>query len=421
MTSPIEPTTPGEERAPGAAPPGGLTTEEVLRLRAVHGRNAIEAEHESALHRLARFFWGPIPWMIEAACVLSAIARRWDDLILVSSMLLIHAAVGFFEEHKAHSAIEALQRRLAPRARVRRDGQWQDVDAAELVPGDLVLVRLGNIVPADLRLSGEGAIDVDQSALTGESLPVTKSAGEEAYSGTIARLGEMEGTVTAIGAATRFGKTMTSCATFRVAGTIRLLLFMSLSILVFGSCPVTVLMIVLLAVLDDLPIMTIAYDDVRVAPGPVRWDMRRALTLSAVLGTVGLAESFGLFWIVRVLVGLPEEIVRTLLFLELLVAGHLTIYVTRNDGALWQRPLPSWKLVAATGTTQLVGTLVAVFGWLVEPVGWVWAAAIWAYCLVWVGIESAVKIGTLKLLERGTASHRRHPDRVSARLSPQGR
>ena len=145
--------------------------------------------------------------MIEIAAVLSGVTRRWDDLAIIIAMLLINAGVGFFQEYKADTAIAALRQRLAPVARVLRDGKWQDFAARLLVPGDVVLVKLGNIVPADLELRDGDYLSVDQSALTGESLPVDKKIGDTAYSGSIVRQGEMRGLVTATGMKTYFGKT----------------------------------------------------------------------------------------------------------------------------------------------------------------------------------------------------------------------
>jgi H+-transporting ATPase len=201
-------------KAPRAAPPlartepsVGLSHEEVTRRAEQFGPNALAEAHVSAVRRLLTYFWGPIPWMIEGAAVLSALARRWEDLAIISAMLLINTAVGFWEEFKADSAIAALKARLALRAHVLRDGDWQEVDASTLVPGDVVRVHLGNIVPADLRLFGDGFLTVDQSALTGESLPVDRKQGDVVYSGSVARTGEMSGLVTAIGMDTYFGKT----------------------------------------------------------------------------------------------------------------------------------------------------------------------------------------------------------------------
>jgi H+-transporting ATPase len=807
---------PGPEPPPPRPPiDRGLTDAEAAARRGRYGANAIETHKRSILARILGFFWGPIPWMIEIAGGLSAFARHWEDLTIILLMLLINAVVGFWEEFKADTAIEALKQRLAPKARVRRDGAWKEVDAAEVVPGDVVLVRLGNIVPADLELAGDGYLSVDQSALTGESLPVSRKAGERAYSGSVVRTGEMVGYVTAIGSATYFGRTaklvesattrshfqravlkignflilttlalvavivlvglfrheplidtmmfaliltvaaipvalpavlsvtmavganhlaamkaivsrlvsieelagmdllccdktgtltkneltlgdpvlaeakdaselvlwaalasraddgdvidtvvhkavrdggalagftverfqpfdpvhkrteatvsregrrtvvskgapqvilalagpddrtrrameeaveklgsagyrtlgvarqpesgawqflgllslfdpprddaaatiaeargmglqirmvtgdhaaiaretarklglgeevvsasamfdsdgkskrlsdlegtnafaevfpehkfaivkelqarghivgmtgdgvndapalkqadvgiavsgatdaaraaadlvltapglsviaraveearriferMTSYSIFRIAETVRVLLFMSLSILVFGFYPVTAVMIVLLAILNDFPIMMIAYDNVPVAPAPVRWDMERVLTLSSILGILGVIASFAFFWIVRSHFGLDDDTVRTLIFLKLLVAGHMTIYITRNAGPLWQRPFPGWRLVAAAEATQVLGTLAAVYGWFVAPIGWSKALLVWAYALAWLGINSAMKVGALRFLKQGTKLHARHLERVGSSL-----
>lgn len=131
---------------------------------------------------------------------------------------------------------------------------------------------------------------------------------------------------------------MNSYAVFRITETIRVLLFVTLSILVFDFYPVTAIMIVLLAILNDFPIMMIAYDNAPVAERPVRWDMPRVLTLSIVLGIIGVISTFGLFWIGEEYLHLTRDVIRTLIFLKLLVAGDLTIYLTRSTGAFWDRP-----------------------------------------------------------------------------------
>ena len=177
------------------------------RRLAQYGENALSEHHVSVLERLAHFFWGPIPWMIEAAAVLSGLLQHWADLAIILAMLLINAGVGFWQEFKANNAIALLKQCLALKARVRRDGQWKDVQAKLLVPGDVVLVQLGNILPSALKLIGGSYLSVDQAALTGESLPVDKKIGDNAYSGSIAKQGEMTGLVTATGMNTYFGKT----------------------------------------------------------------------------------------------------------------------------------------------------------------------------------------------------------------------
>jgi len=171
-----------------------------------YGPNAIEEEERSALVELLRQFWAPIPWMIEAALLLTALTERWADFGIILALLLLNGAVGFWEEHQAANALAALKRRLARRARVRRGGEWRELEAAELVPGDLIQLARGDVVPADGRLLG-GEAELDESALTGESLPVARAAGEEVLSGTVVSRGSPTVRVLATGAATEFGRT----------------------------------------------------------------------------------------------------------------------------------------------------------------------------------------------------------------------
>ena len=161
------------------------------------------------MHRLFRRFWGPIPWMIETAAVLSAIARRWEDFAVIMFMLLVNAFVDFYQESKALSAIAVLKKKLARKALVLREGKWQSIDAKELVPDDIIKVKIGDVVPADcILLEGGDFLQVDQSALTGESLPVNKKSGEDLYANAIIKQGEMLAKVTATGKNTYFGKTV---------------------------------------------------------------------------------------------------------------------------------------------------------------------------------------------------------------------
>jgi H+-transporting ATPase len=789
----------------------GLTSEAARARLAQYGANAIREERVNPLLKFFGYFWGPIPWMIEIAALLSGVTRRWDDLAIIIAMLLINAGVGFFQEYKADTAIAALKDRLAPVARVLRDGQWRDIAARLLVPGDVVLVKLGNIVPADLDLRDGDYLSVDQSALTGESLPVDKKVGDTAYSGSIVRQGEMRAVVTATGMKTYFGKTaqlveaaeprshfqqavlrignflilitlglvamillvalfrgsslistlvfaliltvaaipvalpavlsitmavgasrlagmkaivsrlvsieemagmdllcsdktgtltkneltlgdvvplagvdrnelllaaaltcerdapdpidaavlagvddkdkladykilkfvpfdpvhkraeaqvqtkgtsfrvvkgapqvildfakpddaiakkaraatdelasrgfrtlgvaktdddgkwrflglvplfdpprddsaetiatakrmglqvrmvtgdhtaiareiagklglgtnivsareifpydggdgnnarieqadgfaevfpehkfkivralqraghivgmtgdgvndapplkqadvgiavsgatdaaraaadlvltapglsviaraieearriferMTGYATFRIAETVRVLLFMTLSILVFDFYPVTAVMIVLLAIFNDVPIMMIAYDNVPVAERPVRWDMSRVLTMSGFLGLLGVVASFGLFWYAERYLHLPRPTVQTLIFLKLLVAGHLTIYLTRNTGWFWQRPWPNWRLFFACEATQVLGTLAAVYGWFVTPIGWPYALMVWGYALAWFIVNNVGKVWIYRAIRGESLWMARHFARV---------
>jgi len=804
----------------GVDPTKGLSAAEAAARLEKYGPNAIEERHVSPLLKFLMYFWGPIPWMIEIAAVLSAAVQRWEDFAIIFAMLMINAIVGFWQEFKADNAIAALKQTLALKARVLRDGAWASIAAKELVPGDVVSLRLGNIIPADATLVEGDYLSVDQSALTGESLPVDKKVGELVYSSSIARMGEMTAVVTATGSETYFGRTaklvetagrrshfqeavlkignflilstvglvamillvalfrgdplvqtvlfaliltvaaipvalpavlsvtmavgavklahmkaivsrlvsieemagmdvlccdktgtltknqlvvgdpevfdaddekdillaaalasrsdaeedpidgailralggkeplagyrqvkfepfdpvrkqadaeiehdgkhfrtakgapqvildlaapdddtrakaeaavdelarkgyrtlgvarsdadgawrflgllplfdpprddtaetiktaegmglrvkmvtgdhiaiaremagklglgtnivtageafdaegdrrggksieradgfaevfpehkhsivkeyqsdghvvgmtgdgvndapalaqadvgiavsgatdaaraaadlvltapglavigraveearriferMTSYATYRIAETVRVLLFMTVSILVFNFYPVTAVMIVLLAILNDFPIMMIAYDNAPVAARPVRWDMPRVLTIATVLGLVGVVESFLLFWIAEVYLHIPRHTIQTIIFLKLLVAGHLTLYVARNPGWFWDRPWPNWRLLAATETTQVLGTLAAVYGWFVEPIGWPYALAVWGYALAWFPIENLAKILIYRMTHPQRSERNRHLRRAHTWLHSAG-
>ncbi|HTT40114.1 MAG TPA: plasma-membrane proton-efflux P-type ATPase [Burkholderiales bacterium] len=784
----------------------GLASSEAAQRLAQTGPNALQETHVSPLRKFVSYFWGPIPWMIEVAAVLSGVVHHWEDFGIIVAMLLINAGVGFWQEFKADNAIALLKQRLALTARVLRDGRWQELAAAQLVPGDIVRVRLGDVVPADLLLLEGEYLSVDQSALTGESLPVDKKAGDEAYSGSIAKQGEMTAAVTATGMQTYFGKTarlvqragtvshfqravlhignflilmtlalvalilvvalfrhdpvvdtllfaliltvaaipvalpavlsvtmavgaeklavmkaivsrlvsieemagmdvlcsdktgtltkneltlgdpivlrardaddlllaaclaserdsqdaidtavfrgwkdtqslqrfqvlafhpfdpvskrteaqvsegerrfrvakgapqvildlvgsddalrqrvarevdalaakgfrtlgvarsdeadrwqmlgllplfdppredsaatiraaramgvevkmvtgdhlaiareiagqldlgrkitpadqlfqgsggggdaraieaadgfaqvfpehkfqivkalqarghivgmtgdgvndapalkqadvgiavsgatdaaraaadlvltapglsvitraieearrifarMNSYAIYRIAETVRVLLFMTLSILLFNFYAVTAVMIVLIALLNDFPIMMLAYDNAPVAARPARWDMTQVLFVSSLLGILGVVASFGLFWIAEEYLHLPRAATQTLIFLKLLVAGHLTIFLTRNHGPIWQKPYPSWSFFWSTIATKVLGTLAAAYGWFVTPIGWRYAGLVWGYALAWFLLNSGAKILAYRLLGDGVAYQKR--------------
>jgi H+-transporting ATPase len=185
----------------------GLTQDEAKKRQAQYGPNQIEEKKTNEFLKFLTYFWGPIPWMIEAAVILSALVQHWLDFFIILLLLLSNTVVGFWEEHQAGNAIAALKARLAIKAKVKRDGKWEDPKASELVPGDVVRLRLGDIVPADARLLDGDSIEVDQSALTGESLPVTAKPGGAVYSGSIIRQGEIDAMVYATGTNTYFGKT----------------------------------------------------------------------------------------------------------------------------------------------------------------------------------------------------------------------
>ena len=185
----------------------GLSSEAATLRLEQFGPNEIEERHVNPILKLLSYFWGPIPWMIEVAAGLSAAIGHWEDFWIIITLLVMNAAVGFWQEFKADNAIQALKERLSPEAKVRRDGKWMTLAAPELVPGDLIRLRAGDIAPADVKFVSGDFASVDESALTGESLPVEKHAGDVGYNGSAVKQGEMTAVVYAPGMETYFGKT----------------------------------------------------------------------------------------------------------------------------------------------------------------------------------------------------------------------
>lgn len=185
----------------------GLSQTEVEKRLEQYGYNEIAEKESNPLLEFLSYFWGPIAWMIETAAILSAVVRHWSDFGIIMTLLVVNALVGFWEEYQAGNAIAALKKKLALNARVKRQGSWKTILSRQLVPGDIIRLRIGDIVPADAKLLDGDPIQVDQSALTGESLPVTHASDEAVYSGSIIQQGEIEALIYATGENTFFGKT----------------------------------------------------------------------------------------------------------------------------------------------------------------------------------------------------------------------
>jgi len=185
----------------------GLSSSEAENRIKQYGYNELYEKKTNPLIKFLSYFWGPIPWMIEIAAGISGIIHRWEDLVIISLLLVLNGVVGFWQEYKADNAIELLKQKMALNAKVLRGGKWVQIPARELVPGDVVRIRSGDIVPADLKLFEGEYLQVDESALTGESLPVEKKSDGIAYSGSIIQKGEMTALVVVTGMDTYFGKT----------------------------------------------------------------------------------------------------------------------------------------------------------------------------------------------------------------------
>jgi H+-transporting ATPase len=210
-----------EKTAQGSCEDGpavGLTSDEARALLAKFGPNAIPDTAISPWRMALAKFWAPVPWMLEAAIILQAALHEYVEAAVIAGLLIFNAALGFFQEGRAQATLAALKSRLALTASVRRDGVWKNVLATELVPGDAVKLSLGGVVAADVKLV-EGSILLDQSMLTGESIPIEAGPGLQTYAGALVRRGEATATVTATGASTKFGHTAELVRTAHIEST----------------------------------------------------------------------------------------------------------------------------------------------------------------------------------------------------------
>jgi len=195
---------------------------------------------------------------------------------------------------------------------------------------------------------------------------------------------------------------MQSYSLFRIAETIRIILFMALSILIFNFYPITAVMIIILALLNDIPILSIAFDNAKVASNPIRWNMKEILIVATVLGFLGVISSFLIFYLLESW-QMPKEMIQAIIFLKLVIAGHSTIYITRTgDKPFWHKPYPSYKLLVAIFATDIIGTLIAVYGIFMEAIGWEYAAYIWLYATLWFFFNDFVKIITYRMIRKNS-------------------
>ena len=209
--------------------------------------------------------------------------------------------------------------------------------------------------------------------------------------------------IDAIKESRRIFQRMNSYAIYRIAETLRVLLFMTLAILVFNFYPLTAVMIVMLALLNDGAILSIAYDNVKYKNQPEAWNMRMVLGISTVLGVIGVVSAFGLFYLGERVFHLDRAHIQTLMYLKLSVAGHLTIFLTRTRGPFWSHR-PALILWIAVLGTQTVATLIAVYGIFMTPLGWGWALFVWGYALAWFLLNDRVKLLAYYFFDKSKAN-----------------
>ncbi|PPR06522.1 hypothetical protein CVT24_001441 [Panaeolus cyanescens] len=191
----------------------GLTQEEAQRRLELFGPNKLEVEEQNPILQFLSFMWNPLSWVMEAAALVAIVLSNgeglppdWPDFVGIVLLLIVNSAIGFYEERNAGNAVKALMDSLAPKAKVKRGGQWSEIESANLVPGDMIAFKIGDIVPADCRLTEAINVSIDQAALTGESLPQTKKTGDQCFSGSTCKQGEAEGVVISTGPNTFFGR-----------------------------------------------------------------------------------------------------------------------------------------------------------------------------------------------------------------------
>ncbi|MGA9777802.1 MAG: plasma-membrane proton-efflux P-type ATPase [Limisphaerales bacterium] len=307
-----------------------------------------------------------------------------DDVILPKAAAAVEAAEGFaqvFPEHK-FQIVKALQSR-------------------------------GHIVG----MTGDGVNDAPalKQANTGIAVSGATDAARAAAALVLTAPG-LSVIVQAVETARTIFERMNSYAIYRITETIRIMFFVVLAMIVFKFYPITTVMIILLALLNDLPILTIAYDNTWLDPKPVRWDMRRVLTIATVLGLIGVAETFGILVIAREWFQLTNAQIQSFIYLKLAVAGHLTLFVARTRRPFLTKPYPAPILLAAILGTQALAALIVGFGWFVEPIAWKYVGFVWLYCLVWVFLEDWAKLHIYHHLELAAKRHRKFLEQIKKPL-----
>ena len=268
---------------------GGLDSAEVSRRLARYGYNEVVEKRVPAFWLLLKKFWAPVPWMLEATMALQVVMGKQDEAIIIGVLLVFNALLGFVQEGRASRALSLLRQRLEIKVRVRRDGHWQLLPSRELVPGDRVHLRMGDMVPADILLT-DGNLQIDQSVLTGESLPVEAVAGHTARAGSVVQRGEASGDVVTTGAATGFGKTAELVRGARTASHLETLIFTIVRYLVMVDMALAVCMLAY-AWLNGMPLTDILPFTLMLLVASVPVALPATYTLATALGALELARN----------------------------------------------------------------------------------------------------------------------------------
>jgi H+-transporting ATPase len=330
-----------------------------------------------------------------------AIAKETAKQLGMGTNILDASALGDAQHHETAQTAEAIEK-ADGFAQVFPEHKYHIVD---------VLQQRGHIVG----MTGDGVNDAPalKKADCGIAVSGATDAARAAASIVLLAPG-LSVIIDAIKESRRIFQRMNSYAIYRIAETLRVLFFMTLAILAFNFYPLTAVMIVMLALLNDGAILSIAYDNVHYKDKPEAWNMRLVLGISTVLGVIGVVAAFGLFYLSERVFHLDRAHIQTLMYLKLSVAGHLTIFLTRTRGPFWSIR-PARILWMAVLGTQIVATLIAVYGMFMTPLGWGWAAFVWAYALVWFLLNDRVKLLAYRIFD---PVKRSLPDKNPLDLTP---
>jgi H+-transporting ATPase len=307
-----------------------------------------------------------------------AIARETARQLGLGTNILDASGLGDTKHHETAQSAEAIEK-ADGFAQVFPEHKFHIVD---------VLQQRGHIVG----MTGDGVNDAPALKKADCGIAVSGATDAARAAASIVLLADgLSVIIDAIKESRRIFQRMNSYAIYRIAETLRVLFFMTLAILVFNFYPLTAVMIVMLALLNDGAILSIAYDNVHYKDKPEAWNMRLVLGISTVLGLIGVVSAFGLFYLGERVFHLDHAHIQTLMYLKLSVAGHVTIFLTRTRGPFWSIR-PARTLWVAVLGTQMVATLIAVYGLFMTPLGWGWAAFVWGYALAWFLVNDRVKL-----------------------------
>ncbi|MHB0986892.1 MAG: plasma-membrane proton-efflux P-type ATPase [Sulfuricella sp.] len=339
-----------EHDAQTASPLQGLGTNEAALRLTQFGPNEVAEEKPHLLLALLRKFWSPVPWMLEVTIILQLVLGKPDEAAVIAVLLVVNAVLSFLQEGRANKALALLRQRLDIQARVLRDGRWQRVQARNLVPGDAVHVRMGDLVPADLRLA-EGQVQLDQSSLTGESLPVEAGPGSDAYSGSVVTRGEASGEVLATGTGTRFGKTAELVRGARTVSHLEAVIFGIVKYLVLLDVALVVTLLVY-AVATGMPLTEVVPFALILLVASVPVALPATFTLATALGALELAKRGVL---VTRLSAIEEAAAMDMLASDktgTITENRLNLAALKPAGTTTENELLRWAALACDEATQ---------------------------------------------------------------------